>query len=394
MKLWDKGHDVDGEIIEFTVGNDYLLDLKLVTYDCEASKAHAKMLGKIGVLTKDELDKLVFGLNEIKELNKNGKFVIKVADEDCHTAIENYLTNKYGDVGKKIHTARSRNDQVLTALRLYEKTELSKIKELISEFKESLQMVIKKYGSVQIPGYTHQQKAIPTTVGIWLGSFKESISDNLVLVNSCLQLIDQSPLGTGASHGIPVLELDRKLSSDLMGFSKVMENPMHAHLSRGKFESTIIHSLGQIIFDLNKLASDLVMFNMKEFGFGSLPEKLCTGSSIMPQKKNPDVLELIRADYHVVIAEEMKVKGIIGNLISGYSRDLQLTKEPVIKSIEVTKNCLRMMSIVLSELVINKVKCEKAISGEMNATEEANTLVKEGVAFRDAYKEIGKKYCN
>jgi len=390
-KLWKKGYELNKEVEKFTVGNDYLLDYKLVEFDCKASIAHAKMLKKIGLLKESELKKLIKGLNEIIELNKKCNFKIKLEDEDCHTAIENHLTKKYSEVGKKIHTARSRNDQVLTALRLYEKAELSKIKKLLENFKKALQKTIQQYSKVKIPGYTHMQKAMPTDVKTWLGCFVTSCEDNLKLLDSVLKLIDQSPLGSAAGFGVSVFKLDKKMTAKELDFSKVMKNPVYAQMSRGKFEATIINVLTQIMFDLNKLATDLVLFNMQEFGYISVPIHFCTGSSIMPQKKNPDVLELVRAKYHVVLGEEFKVKSLISNLMSGYNRDMQLTKEPLFKSIDTTKDCLSIITLVVSSMKVNKDECEKALTKGLFATEEAYKLVKKGVPFRDAYKKVSKK---
>ena len=274
MKLWQKNYDVDKEIEKFTVGNDFLLDKKLVKYDCMASIAHAKMLKKIGILGNSELNKLIKGLNEIINLDQKGKFKISQEDEDCHTAIEKYLTKKFGNAGKKIHTARSRNDQVLTALRLYEKEELKEIKMLLSQYKDSLLATIKKYGKIKIPGYTHMQKAMPTDIKTWLGSFVSSIEDNLELLDAVYSIIDKSPLGSAAGFGVPSIKIDKKMTASLMGFSKAMDNPMYAQLSRGKLESTILHLLGQIMLDLNKLSTDLMLFSMQEFGFISLPKEL------------------------------------------------------------------------------------------------------------------------
>ena len=252
MKLWNKGTDIDKKIEKFTVGDDYILDMKLVKYDCTASIAHAKMLSKNGILNKIEYEKLKKGLNEIIMLNKKDKFVIKQSDEDCHTAIENFLTKKYGDVGKKIHTARSRNDQVLTAMRLYEKSELMEIEKLISFYEKALKKVINKYGKIQIPGYTHMQKAMPTTIAMWLGSFIDSNKDNLILLDNVKNLLDKSPLGSAAGFGVPVLKIDKKFTAKEMGFSSVQENPMHCQLSRGKYEAQILAFLSSVMFDLNK----------------------------------------------------------------------------------------------------------------------------------------------
>ncbi len=390
MKLWQKNYNVDKEIENFTVGNDFLLDKKLVKYDCIASIAHAKMLKKIGILNNSELNKLIKGLNEIIKLDHKDKFKISQEDEDCHTAIEKYLTKKYGSAGKKIHTARSRNDQVLTALRLYEKEELKEIKVLLDQYKASLLAAIKKYGKIKIPGYTHMQKAMPTDIKAWLGSFVSSLEDNLELLDTVYSLIDKSPLGSAAGFGVPSIKIDKKMTASLMGFSKAIENPMYAQLSRGKLEASILHLLSQVMLDLNKLSTDLMMFSMQ--ALISLPKEFCTGSSIMPQKKNPDVLELVRAKYHVVLGEEFKVKSMISNLISGYNRDLQLTKEPLINSIETAKSCIKIMDLLVPKIKVDEKKCKEALTKELYATEEAYELVKKGIPFREAYKKVGRKF--
>lgn len=392
MKIWNKGINLKKEIEEFTVGNDYLLDKRLVKFDCQGSIAHAKMLKSIDLISKKELQSLVEGLNEIIKLDSKGKFLIKQEDEDCHTAIENHLIKKYGEVGKKIHTSRSRNDQVLTALRLYEKDELKKIKNLVFELINSIDLVIKKYCSIKIPGYTHMQKAMPSSIKMWLGSYKDSMKDNLKLIKFVLNLLDQNPLGSAAGFGVPVFKLNKKMTSDELNFSKSMENPMYSQLSRGKFESQIINLASAIMFDLNKLATDLILFSMQEFNYVKLPENFCTGSSIMPQKKNPDVLELLRAKYHVVLGEEFKVKSMIGNLMSGYNRDVQLTKEPVMNSLDILKSSISITSLIIAELKVQKSSCEKAMTKELYATEEAYKLVKKGVPFREAYKQVAKSY--
>ncbi|MFH0978253.1 MAG: argininosuccinate lyase [Candidatus Woesearchaeota archaeon] len=387
MKLWlDK--DLDKEVEKFTVGNDYLLDARLLNYDCIASIAHAKMLHKIGALSGKESKSIVKVLIDIQH---DKSFKISPEDEDCHTAIENYLVTRLGSVGKKIHLVRSRNDQVLTALRLYEKDELKQIKSMLFGYKKSLNNVVSRYGTVRLPGFTHTRKAMPTTIAVWFGSFADSLNDNILLLATASKLIDQSPLGSAAGFGVPIFKIDRKFSSKLMHFSKVMENPMYCQLSRGKFESTIIHVCSQIMFDLNKLASDIILFSMPEFGFFALPKNMCTGSSIMPQKENPDLLELVRAKYYFVLGEEFKVQSIASSLISGYNRDLQLTKEPLFVSIDTTKDCLNIMSALLNNLSVDKAKCKKALTRKVYATEHAFALVKKGVPFRDAYNIIAQK---
>ncbi len=389
-KLWDKGVQLNQQIEAFTVGDDYQLDQKLVVYDCQASKAHAGVLEKAGLLTSDEARQLKLELDVIIDLQEKGEFEITREQEDCHTAIEAHLIQKLGDVGKKIHTARSRNDQVLTALRLYYRDSLSEIEGLRTHLVESIGTFVKTYGDIPYPGYTHMQKAMPSSFALWGSAFADSMADNGILLSAVSKIVDQSPLGTAAGYGVP-LELDRESSASELGFARVQENPIYAQNSRGKFEVLLIHLLSQITGDLNKIASDLILFNMSEFGFVKLPAAFCTGSSIMPQKQNPDVLELLRAKHHVVTACEFQVSSIVSNLISGYNRDLQLTKEPVMKAINITWECLEIAILLFRELGVNKDKCEAAMTEELYATEQAYELVKSGVPFRDAYQQVAQK---
>jgi argininosuccinate lyase len=391
MKLWEKKYQLNQQIESFTVGNDHLLDQKLVKYDCQASIAHAKMLEKIGILTKEESDKIIMILQEIIKIDNNGCFIIEQQDEDCHTAIENYLVKKLGSVGKKIHTARSRNDQVLTALRLYYKDEINCVNNLVESLIKSLVSFKEKYGQTELPGYTHMRKSMPSTIGLWCDAFIESMNDNKILLNSIFKLIDQSPLGTGAGYGLPI-KLDRKMTAKLLGFSKIQKNPMYAQNSRGKFESSILHGLNQIAIDLNKMSMDIMLFSMPEIGYMNLQSELCTGSSIMPHKKNPDALEIIRANYHKTTGFEFEIKNLISNLISGYNRDVQLTKESVIKGFETTKQSLQVMKIVLEHLDVEEKKCKKAMTEELYATQQVYNLVEQGIPFRQAYQKISKKF--
>lgn len=392
MKLWKKGYDVDKEIEKFTVGNDYILDKELVYYDCIASISHAKMLKKINVLTETELKKLMTGLDEIIRIDKEKKFKIKPEDEDCHTAIENYLTKKCGEVGKKIHTARSRNDQVLTALRLYEKDKLKEIIGLIGGLIFSINRKVKLCDNVNIPGYTHMQKAMPTTIGMLLSSYTDSLKDDKLIIENTLKIIDKSPLGSAAGFNVPVFDVDKEMTAKLLNFASVQDNPIYCQNSRGKFESLIVANLLQVMMTLNKISTDLILFSMQEFSFFSLPKEFCTGSSIMPQKKNPDVLELLRARYSVILGYDATLKSLCSNLMSGYNRDMQLTKEPVMSSFNLVKDCVKILSLVFEGVVVNKLNCEKALTKELYATKDAYELVKEGMSFRDAYKEVGKKF--
>lgn len=382
MTLWDKGIKTDEAVKKFTVGNDYLLDQELLAYDIKGSIAHAKVLGKAGILTVDEVNQLVAELSAIKDLE------ITMGDEDCHTTIEKHLTEKLGDLGKKIHTCRSRNDQVLTALRLYEKEQISQALKSMKELQKALE---KKCSDIPMPGYTHMRKAMPATVGMWLGSYISALEDSEEFLDEASEIIDKSPLGTAAGFGVPVFEIDRQSSAKELGFDGVIENPMYAQQSRGKVEGMLLSALSSVMLDLNRLSSDLAMFSMTEFGYVMLPEKLTTGSSIMPQKKNPDVLEMVRGYYHVVLGEQFKVQSMTGNLMSGYNRDMQLTKEPVMKSFDIVKASLNIMRLMIDGIEIDEDACKKAMTKELYATEEAYKLVKDGVPFRDAYRQVGKR---
>jgi argininosuccinate lyase len=390
-KLWDKGYSVDNEVEDFTVGNDYLLDMRLVKYDCIASIAHARMLGKVGILEKSEVNQLVAELNHIIELWKQGKFVISKEQEDVHTAIENVLTERLGDLGKKIHTGRSRNDQVLTALRLYYKDNLKACSDLADKFIENVSRFKSAYGAIQLPGYTHTRKAMPSSIAMWSDAFIDSMRDNMKLIDAAYALVDQSPLGTGAGYGLPI-DLDRKMTAAELGFAKVQENPIYTQVSRGKFEATILHTLSQIMLDLNKIASDLMIFSMPEFGYFELPKRFTTGSSIMPNKRNPDVLELLRAKYHVVVSYEMQVKELAGSLPSGYNRDMQLTKWPVMEGFDIAEHSLKVAAHLFEGLKADSDNCKKGLTEDVYATQRAYELVKKGMPFRDAYRKVSEKY--
>jgi len=393
MKLWKKSYNLDEKIENYTVGNDYLLDNKLLKYDCEASIAHAKMLNKINILTEEEMTSLVAELENIVQLHEKGEFIIQKSDEDCHTAIENHLTEKLGEAGKKIHTARSRNDQVLTALRLYYLDSMKLIQNQINEFEQTLGIKAKEFNGIQIPGFTHTRKAMVTTIDVWVNAFKDSMFDNQKFLKNVQNIISQSPLGTGAGYGIP-LKLERQFTSDLLGFMIPQENPIYAQNSRGKFEALILSLLSYIMFDLNKLANDLILFSMPGIDFFKLPDEFTTGSSIMPQKKNPDVMEIMRGNYHKVLSLEMRIKSMMSNLIMGYHRDFQLFKEAIMEAFDVTIDSLEIANHVMKNLVVNKDVCEKHIDEEVCATEKVYKLVGEGVAFRDAYRIISEKFDN
>ena len=386
-KLWDKGVDLDKAVEAFTVGKDPELDNVLIPYDCKASIAHARMLGEMGYLENNEVEKLVMELENIITFHREDNFTIKVSQEDCHTAIEEYLVEQLGDVGKKIHTARSRNDQVLTALRLYYKEALQEIIDL----GESWIKVLKKFGEenydVSFPGYTHMQKAMPSSMAMWAGAYVDGMKDDLSMLKSVAKLIDQSPLGSAAGYGVPI-KIDKEMTAKEMGFDRVQNNPIYCQLSRGKFELSILHSLSQIMLTINRLASDLILYSMTEFGYISLPEEFCTGSSIMPQKKNPDVLELLRGSYHIISGYETQVKGLTANLISGYNRDIQLSKEPIMQGINLGIDCFKISAAVIEALKVNKDICDAAMTDELFETEKAYKLVEKGIPFREAYRQV------
>ena len=391
MKLWEKNYKLDKKVEEYTVGNDYIIDQKLVKYDCLASIANAKMLQKINILTEKECGQIIKELESIIKLDKKNSFQIKPEDEDCHTSIENYLIEKLGDTGKKIHTARSRNDQVLTALRLYYKDEIKQIIKLVENLIKSLLDFKQKYGFIRLPGYTHMRKAMPSSVALWCDAFTESMQDNAELMNLIYKHTNKSPLGTGAGYGLPI-KIDRKLTAKLLNFEKIQENSLYVQNSRGNFESLILEGLSQIMIDLNKISSDIILFSMSEFGFMEISSKICTGSSIMPHKKNPDVLELLRANYHKLICFEFEIKSMIGNLISGYHRDFQLTKEPMINGFKITKQSLDVMIVVFGNLKVNPDNCKKAMTEELFSTQKMYESVEKGMPFRDAYKQASDNY--
>jgi argininosuccinate lyase len=382
-KIWQG--NVNKKIEKFTVGNDFIIDQKLLKYDCIDSIAHSKMLKKIKILTEQEQKKLEDELNNIIELNDKCKFTIKSEDEDCHTAIENHLTKKLGDLGKKIHTARSRNDQVVAAMKLYEKDELNDVSKLVKDLINAL----KKIPDVIMPGYTHMQKAMPSSTKLWAEGFIETLEDDLVLLSSALGIIDKNPLGSAAGYGVP-LDIDKNITKKELGFKANYSSVTSVQISRGKHEAIILNALVNVMYTLNKIASDMILFSMPEFGYFSLPAEFTTGSSIMPQKKNPDVLELVRGKYSIVLGYEFQLKSLIANLISGYNRDLQLTKEPLMKGFDTVKECVEIMTLVVNGLKINTKKCTKAMTSELYATEEVYKLVKKGKSFREAYKEIKK----
>jgi argininosuccinate lyase len=391
MKLWDKGYQLDKQVERYTVGDDYLLDRALVKYDCLASIAHAGALLKAGVLTGTEKRKLAGELRHIIDLDSRGEFRIAPEDEDGLTAIEKFLVAALGDLGKKIHTARSRNDQVVAAIRLYCRDKLAGTLDLIQGFVKAARGKAEHLRTARMPGYTHARKAMPSTFAAWLEACAASMKDNSIVVKAAAVLLDQNPLGTGAGYGIPVFKLDRRQTARDLGFRRIQHSPIYVQNSRGKFEATVVSALANVMFDINKTCTDLILFSMDEFGFVKLPRTMCTGSSIMPQKLNPDVLEIARAQYHTVVANEFQIRATIGNLMSGYNRDLQLTKRPLMESFDIVESTLPVVSRVIEQLEVDEEKCRLGCTPELYATEEAYRLVKAGMPFRDAYRAIAEQ---
>jgi len=387
-KLWQKGYTLDALMEEFTVGNDYQNDANLVVSDCIASIAHARTLHKADLLTQGELNLLEEGFQEILTLAIEGEFVINVSDEDCHTAIEAYLTRSVGEVGKKIHTGRSRNDQVQTALRLWMREILVRFAQETTQLAISLLEFAQLHQWIPMPGRTHMQLAMPSSVGLWAAAFAEELLDEVSHLRHLDSLFDQSPLGSAASYGTP-LPLDRKYAAKQLGFAKVQNNVLYANNSRGKFEAMLLDGCDYVTLTLSKLAQDLILFSLPEIGYFSLPKELCTGSSIMPQKRNPDGLELTRSRSAVVSACAQQVKSIIRSLPSGYNRDFQDTKEPLLRGTKAALLTVRVMRLMIQQLKVHEGALRSGCSNELYATDEVLKRLMKGGSFRDVYKDVG-----
>lgn len=391
-RLWQKTSAVSlHPVIEkFNAGDDILYDQELVPYDVAGSIAYGKMLLRHGILTADEMALLEKGFAEILDLYQKGEFVLSLEDEDCHTKIENYLTERFGDVGKKIHTARSRNDQILVTMRLFLKDKLNGIRSSALSLVEALLEVGSKYEFVPMPGYTHMQKAMPTTVGTWYGAFAESLLDDVALLGAINELlVDQNPLGSGAGYGSP-FDFDRDLLSADLGFARTQKNVIYCQNSRGKIEGMALEACVQIMLTLNKLATDWLLFTTQEFGFFTITDEISTGSSIMPQKKNLDVAELIRGRASTVVSCRNEMTLNILNKPSGYHRDGQEIKRPLFLGLRYTLMSIEAAQIVARRLIPNEEVLLADMSTELFAAHKAFERVKQGLSFRDAYVEVGK----
>ncbi len=387
-KLWDKGTDSHSLIEAFTVGEDPVLDMRLVEADCVASMAHARMLGSIGFLKKAEVDALLSGLSSILAEKESGSFTISRSDEDVHTAIENRLTALLGEPGKKIHTGRSRNDQSATAIRMWMKAFLFSFENACVSLVRQLLAFAEKHEAVPMPGRTHTQAGMPSSVGLWAAAYGEELLDDLAMAHDAFRIVDCCPLGSAASYGVPA-PLDREMTADLLGFARVQNNVLYAGNSRGKFESVVLGAVEQTVLTLSKAAQDLILFSLPEFGYFTLPAGLCTGSSIMPQKKNPDGLEAIRAASAIISADRAGISSVIRALPSGYNRDFQYTKGPFFRSCESGLSCVSVMDLTVGSLAVNEERLRAAFTPDIFAADRALELVAEGIPFRDAYKKVG-----
>lgn len=393
MKLWEKGIPTDQKIDIFTVGNDRELDLVLAKYDVLGSIAHAKMLQKINILTEKEATDLVTTLEEILAEIEKGNFTIEDTFEDVHSKIEYLLTEKLGDTGKKIHTARSRNDQVLVDIHLYLKDEISEIKKLTKDLFDLLISLSKRYENVLLPGYTHLQIAMPSSFGMWLSAYAETMIDDVVLLNAAQKIVDQNPLGSAAGYGSS-FPIDRSFTTQELQFTTLKYNSVAAQMSRGKSEKTVAFAMSGLASTVSKLAMDICLYMSQNFNFISLPSHLTTGSSIMPHKKNPDVFELIRAKCNKIHALPYEITLLTNNLPSGYHRDFQLLKEGLFPAIQSLKSCLEIASFSIKDIQVNETILDDKKYDYLFTVDALNELVTEGKPFRDAYKIVAEQIEN
>lgn len=388
QKLWEKNVKVDQQVEAFTVGKDREMDLYLAKYDVLGSMAHITMLESIGLLAKEELPVLLAELKNIYAIADKGQFVIEEGVEDVHSQVELMLTRKLGDMGKKIHSGRSRNDQVLVDLKLFTRAQIEEVVQLVSGLFGVLLSQSNRYKEVLLPGYTHLQIAMPSSFGLWFGAYAESLTDDLQLMQAAYKICNRNPLGSAAGYGSS-FPLNRQLTTDLLGFDSLDYNVVYAQMGRGKMERTVAFALAGIAATLSKLAFDACMFNSQNFGFIKLPDQFTTGSSIMPHKKNPDVFELTRAKCNKIQALPQQITLISNNLPSGYFRDLQIIKEVFLPAFDELKDCLRMVTLMMQEVKVNETILNDDKYSLIFSVEEVNRLVLTGVPFRDAYKQVG-----
>jgi argininosuccinate lyase len=388
MKLWDKGFSIDKQIEKFTVGNDREIDMHIAKYDVQASLAHAVMLASVGIITANELKDLKRGLKEIEADIKNGTFVIEASFEDVHSKIEWELTHKLGEVGKKIHTARSRNDQVLVALQLYYKENLADINHKTKTLFDTLLSLAETHKESLLPGYTHLQVAMPSSFGLWFSAYAELLIDDVYMLNAVSKVVDQNPLGSAAGYGSS-FPIDRELTTKELNFATLKYNVVAAQLTRGKSERSIASALGGLCNTLSRFAMDVCLYMSQNFNFISFPDELTTGSSIMPHKKNPDVFELIRGKCNKIQALQTEMILITNNLPTGYHRDYQLLKENMINAFEEVKNILDILNYSIQQVIVKDIDLTDEKYQYLFTVDSINNLVVEGMPFREAYKQIG-----
>lgn len=386
--LWNKGTKATDLVEDFTVGDDRVLDMKLARYDVEGSLAHIKMLRSIGLLSGEELVKLSEALTEIRGSIDKGEFVLEDDVEDIHSQVELLLTRKLGDMGKKIHSGRSRNDQVLVDLKLFLRDELKAVREEVLTLFQTLQALSEKYKEVLLPGYTHAQIAMPSSFGMWFGAYAESLIDDMYMLKGAYNVVNQNPLGSAAGYGNS-FPLDRQMTTDLLGFAYPNYNSIAAQLSRGKSEKCVASAIGSVALTLNKFAADCCMYMCPNFGFIRFPDSLTTGSSIMPHKKNPDVWEMVRGKCNRVMSCENETALLCSNMPHGYHRDYQLLKDILFPALELIHKCVRMTDYMLQNIQICPDILDAPIYDYLFTVEEVNRRTLSGVAFRDAYRQVG-----
>lgn len=388
MKLWDKGFSIDKKIENFTVGKDRIIDLHIAKYDIQASIAHAIMLNSIGIVNDYELTALTNELNKLYQDVEKGELIIEESFEDIHSKIEYELTKNLGETGKKIHTARSRNDQVLVALQLYYKDSLNIINQKVKSLFDTLIVLAETHKSKLLPGYTHLQVAMPSSFGLWFSAYAELLIDDVYLLNSVKNIVDQNPLGSAAGYGSS-FPIDRTITTDKLQFKTLKYNVVAAQLSRGKSERCMASALGSLSNTLGRFAMDVCLYMSQNFNFISFPDELTTGSSIMPHKKNPDVFELIRGKCNKIQALHTEMLLITNNLPSGYHRDFQLLKENMIDAIESIKDILDIFNYSIAQVIVKDINLNDDKYKYLFTVDSINNLVVDGMSFRDAYKQIG-----
>jgi len=386
-KIWNtSGVKVSDEISSFLAGEDIELDNSIFIYDIDATIAHIKGLQSISILKKNEFNRLNKSLKELRKKFLEGSFKLTKKYEDCHSAIEFYLTKELGDLGKKVHTGRSRNDQVLVAMRLFTKNNLQDFKKLNQSIAKTFLQMANKYEHIPMPGYTHLQRAMPSSWGLWFSSYAESFIDNIDLINSTIDWIDSNPLGSAAGYGV-ALPLDRKMTTKELGFKRMQLNSLYTQNSRGKYEMQVINTLKQSMLDVRKFAWDMSLFMSQEFNLLTIDKAYLTGSSIMPNKQNPDVIEILRANYSILAGQASELENII-SLPSGYHRDLQLTKRSLVSSFDISLKSLSILPKLIKSIKVNKKNSLEYIDNEMKMTDKVYALVNQGIPFRDAYNKV------